>query len=44
MDTQTAESLLTFAEGAGPALRGPDARAVFEQLEQQHNDLLAALH
>ena len=43
MDAQTAESLLTFTEGAGPALRGPDARAVFEQLEQQYNDLLAAM-
>jgi non-specific serine/threonine protein kinase len=42
MDTQTAESLLEFAEGVGPGLRGPEARALFEQLEQRYGDLLSA--
>jgi non-specific serine/threonine protein kinase len=43
MDAQIAESLLKQTEVAGPALRGPDAKAVFDQFEQQYNDLLAAL-
>jgi tetratricopeptide (TPR) repeat protein len=42
MDTQTAESLLEFAEGVGSGLRGPGARALFEQIEQRYGDLLSA--
>ncbi len=43
MDAQTATSLLTFAEAVGPTLRGPEAKALFEQFEQQYNELLAAM-
>jgi tetratricopeptide (TPR) repeat protein len=43
MDRQTAESLLTFAEDAGPGLRGDDAKAVFAQLEKRYPDLLSAM-
>jgi tetratricopeptide (TPR) repeat protein len=43
VDAQTAESLLTFAEEAGPGLRGVDANALFARLEDKYDDLLAAL-
>jgi len=43
MDEQTATSLLTFAEAVGPTLRGPEARALFDQFEEQYDDLLAAI-
>jgi tetratricopeptide (TPR) repeat protein len=43
MDAQTATSLLTFAETVGPTLRGPEAKAVFGQFEQQYSDLLTAM-
>jgi non-specific serine/threonine protein kinase len=43
MDEHTATSLLTFAEDSGPALRGPEAKAVFAQFEQQYSELLAAM-
>ena len=43
MDEQLAQSLLTSAEDAGPALRGVDAKAVFQQLEAQYGDLQQAL-
>jgi hypothetical protein len=43
MDAQTATSLLTFAETVGPTLRGPEAKALFGQFEQQYGDLLAAM-
>jgi tetratricopeptide (TPR) repeat protein len=43
MDARTAQSLLNFAEGAGPGLRGLEAKAVFEQLDQQHGDLQLAM-
>lgn len=43
MDVQTAESLLSSAEAAGPELRGINAKVVFQQFEQQHGDLLSAL-
>jgi tetratricopeptide (TPR) repeat protein len=43
MDEQTAKSLLTFAETAGPTLRGPEAKALFGQFEQQYGDLLTAM-
>ena len=43
MDEQTATSRLTFAETAGPTLRGPEAKAVFEQFEQQYGNLLTAV-
>jgi tetratricopeptide (TPR) repeat protein len=38
-----AESLLELAERAGPALQGLDRKAVFEQLEERHDDLLEAM-
>jgi tetratricopeptide (TPR) repeat protein len=43
VDARTAESLLTFSEGAGPRLRALDSKAVFAQLEQRYDDLLSAL-
>src|SRR3989304_8141216 len=43
MDAQTAQSLLNFSEGAGPGLRGLEAKALFEQLDQQYDDLQLAL-
>lgn len=43
MNTQTAESLLDFAEGATPGLRGVEAKAVLGQLEHRYNDLLSAM-
>ena len=43
MNTLTAESLLDFAEGVGPRLRGLEAKAAFEQLEQQYDELQRAL-
>ena len=43
MNEQTAKSLLSFAETVGPTLRGPEARALFDQFEQQYGELLAAL-
>lgn len=43
MDAQTAKSLLTFAETVGPTLRGPEAKAMFGQFEQQYGDLLTAM-
>ena len=38
-----AESLRDFAERAGPGLIGLDRKALFEQLEERHERLLAAL-
>jgi hypothetical protein len=43
VDAQTAESLLNFAEEAGPRYRGLDAKAVLEQLESKYGDLQAAM-
>ncbi|MFL5775588.1 MAG: hypothetical protein ACJ76W_04860, partial [Chloroflexota bacterium] len=43
MDARSAELLLGFAEGAGPALRGLNANAVFEELEAKDTDLVTAL-
>ncbi|MCI0330674.1 MAG: tetratricopeptide repeat protein [candidate division Zixibacteria bacterium] len=43
MDAQTAESLLNFAEEAGPSLRGPESKALFEQFDQKYGDLQSAL-
>lgn len=43
MDARTAESLLNFSEGAGPRLRGLEAKAVFDQLDQQYGDLQLAM-
>ena len=43
MNTQSAESLLGFAESAGPKLRGVEANATFAQLDQQYGDLLSAI-
>jgi len=43
VDAGSAESLLGFAEGAGPGLRGLGANALFEELEAKDADLLAAL-
>ena len=43
MDARTAESLLNFAEQAGPGLRGLDAKNIFAQFERQYAELLAAM-
>jgi tetratricopeptide (TPR) repeat protein len=43
VDAEAAESLLTFAEQAGPGLRGLSANALFEELEGKYADLLAAI-
>jgi len=43
VDGHAAESLLEFAERAGPALDGLDRAALFAQLDERHDDLLAAL-
>lgn len=43
MDSQTAESLLEFAEQARSDLGGLDARTVFGKLEHQYDELLGAL-
>jgi len=43
MDARTAQSLLEFAEGAGPRLRSLEAKAAFEQLDQQYDDLQLAM-
>ena len=43
MNRQTAESLLHFAEGVVPALRGAEGKAMFAQLEQRYDELLSAL-
>ena len=43
MDAQGAEALLGFAERAGPGLKGLDRKHLFEQLEERHDELLAAM-
>jgi tetratricopeptide (TPR) repeat protein len=43
VEAHEAEALLQFAERAGPGLKGLDSKVLFEQLEQRHDDLLAAL-
>lgn len=43
MNAQRADSLLIAAEDAGPALRGIDSKAAFQQLGQQYGDLQLAL-
>lgn len=43
MDAQTAESLLSFAEGTGPGVRGAEAKAVFERLNHKYADLKSAM-
>jgi tetratricopeptide (TPR) repeat protein len=43
MNAQLADSLLKTAEDAGPALRGIDSRAAFQQLDQEYGDLQLAL-
>jgi tetratricopeptide (TPR) repeat protein len=43
VDDRTAEGLLGIAERAAPALRGPDAGPLFDELERQYGDLVAAL-
>jgi hypothetical protein len=43
VDAYLAESLLTLAEHAGPALRGLDSKAAFEQLDERYGDLQLAL-
>ena len=43
MDARTAESLLDVAEVAGAGLRGLDSKALFAQLEERHDELLAAM-
>lgn len=43
MDASAAQALLSLAEEASPKLRGPDAKAALEQLDNAHPDLLGAL-
>lgn len=43
MDAQAAQSLLSFAESTGPGVRGPEAKAVFEQLDRRYGDLRLAM-
>src|SRR6266480_3984655 len=43
MDARAAEVVLELAESAGPGLAGLDRKASFEQLEERHDDLLAAM-
>ena len=43
MDAPTAENLLTRAEDAGSASRGPDPKTALEQLERDYDELVAAL-
>ena len=43
MDAHLAESLLTLAEQAGPALRGLDSKAAFDQLDERYGDLQLAM-
>ena len=43
MDARAAGSFLKLAEEASPRLRGPDAKAALQQLDDEHGDLLAAL-
>ncbi len=43
MDTTRAEALLTLAEEAGVASRGPDPKSALDRLEREYDDLLAAL-
>jgi tetratricopeptide (TPR) repeat protein len=43
VDARAAEALLGLAERAGPGLKGLDRKALFEQLEERHDDLLAAI-
>lgn len=43
MDARQAESLLNFAEGVVPRLRGSDSGAALDQLDGQYADLQAAL-
>jgi tetratricopeptide (TPR) repeat protein len=43
MDARAAEPLLELAETAGPGLAGLDRKAQFQQLEDRHDDLLAAM-
>lgn len=43
MDEGPAAALLELAETAGPGLHGLDRKALFEQLEARHDDLLAGI-
>jgi len=43
MDARAAESFLSLAERISPGLKGIDAKAKFDQLEQRHDDLVAAM-
>jgi tetratricopeptide (TPR) repeat protein len=43
MDAITAESLLNFSEQTSAGLKGLGSKALFEQLEEKYDDLLAAL-
>jgi len=43
VDARAAESLLDFAERAGPGLMGLDRKPLFGQLEERYGDLLAAM-
>jgi tetratricopeptide (TPR) repeat protein len=43
VDAEAAESLLDFAERAGPGLQGLDRKALFGQLEERYDQLLEAM-
>jgi tetratricopeptide (TPR) repeat protein len=43
VDARAAESLLDLAERAGPGLMGLDRKALFAQLEERYDDLLASM-
>lgn len=43
MDRQSAETLLGLAEDVGPGLRGPEAKALFDQIADQYDDMLKAI-
>ena len=43
MNRQSAESLLDFAENAGPGLRGTEAKTLFDQIARQYDEMLVAI-
>lgn len=43
MDAETAQSLLIFAENVGPGLRGLEANAILEKLEEKYGDMKLAM-
>lgn len=43
MNRQSAESLLDLAESVGPGLRGTEAKALFDQIAHQYDNMSAAI-